>query len=89
MLLMLLVLFDALAAIAALGALELLRRCPSGQIAGSEERSGLTRLRQNLEQVKLLLQVTKNLTCEGAQVSVEGFNLPLKVSKAVSGLSEM
>lgn len=73
----------------ALDALALLKRCPSHWKAGHAERSGLTRLRQNLVQIKLYLQIIKNLPCKDTQISIEGFDLPLKVSTEVSGLSEM
>lgn len=85
-----LVLFlDILNVLDALDALATLKRCPSRWKAGREERSGLTRLRQNLVQIKLYLQIIKNLPCKDTQTSMEGFDLPLKISMEASGLSEM
>lgn len=58
-------------------------------LAGKQERGGLTRLRQNLLQIKLYLQIIKNLPRKDTQTSMEGFDLPLKVSTEASGLSGM
>lgn len=76
--------FSFLRLFGALDVLALLKRCPSHWKAGCEERSGLTRLRQNLVQIKLFLQIIKNLSCKDTQTSMEGFDLPLKVSTEAS-----